>query len=484
MPTNNKENKQKKYEFIKEEEIFNEKFLKLVTEEIELRKSKIDNLVVNEAIQEKENELNGLLTLTWNEYNTSYEKLELDYYLNKLSNNKDNLTKVNECIRKIIENFNHVGIEITSSMFNYNKYVKDYIDTVISTTDEELLKTKFEELYWKYPELIKTLEINFKGIYLKNQKLIDKFYADKYAAFLATNNVKEIKTNIINLTEEIKILKTSDPALLFSRFRNKELALTTFGSVAIDKKKNNYFGDNFSYDNLVKLYKSLKEYNLIIKYDYILKDMKTRLENKDTYKGKLDTCLKELQKLEAKLISLSGLEDKKSILPFLKKKTESDDKVLFEYKNSLNELINKYNEYDDLRFNDLVCNKLQKDSSIFTIFSLVSGNYLYFINRVLENIDGINIFDADRMFKELNEEIVSNNFILLNNTALLDEKQMKELIVDRYRLDNINITTAALEKENIEVTMDDVRTMLIYENIVRSGIKFEDIEFVLECDKM
>ena len=50
MPTNNKDNKQKKFEFIKEEEIFNEKFLKLVTEEIERRKSEVENLVENEVI--------------------------------------------------------------------------------------------------------------------------------------------------------------------------------------------------------------------------------------------------------------------------------------------------------------------------------------------------------------------------------------------------------------------------------------------------
>ena len=484
MPTNNKENKQKKFEFIKEEEIFNEKFLKLVMEEIERRKSVINNMVVNEAISEKENELNGLLALIWNDYNTSYEKLELDYYLYKLSNYKDNLSKVNECIRKIIENFNHVGIEITSSMFNYNKSVKEYIEVALSTADEELLKTKFEELYWKYPELIKTLEINFKGIYLKNQKAIDKFYSDKYASFLASNNVKEMNNEIVNLTEEIKILQDSDKALLFSKFRNKEYSLATYSPITIDKKRNNYFGDTFTYNNLVKLYKSLKEYNLIVKYDYILKDMKTRLENKDTYKGKLDSSLKELQKIEEKLISLSGLEEKKSVIPFFKKKKVNDDKTLFEYKNTLNELIAKYNELDDLRFNDLVAKKLEKDSSILTVFKLISGNYLYFLNRVLENVDGISIDEVDNMFEELNKQIISNNFNLLDNTALLDEKQMKELIVDRYRLDNVNITTTDLEKENMDNTMEDIRNLLKYENIVRSGIKFEDVEFILECDKM
>ena len=270
-----------------------------------------------------------------------------------------------------------------------------------------------------------------------------------------------MNNEIVNLTEEIKILQDSDKALLFSKFRNKEYSLATYSPITIDKKRNNYFGDTFTYNNLVKLYKSLKEYNLIVKYDYILKDMKTRLENKDTYKGKLDSSLKELQKIEEKLVSLSGLEEKKSMIPFFKKKKVNDDKTLFEYKNTLNELIAKYNE-----------------------FKLISGNYLYFLNRVLENVDGISIDEVDNMFEELNKQIISNNFNLLDNTALLDEKQMKELIVDRYRLDNVNITTTDLEKENMDNTMEDIRNLLKYENIVRSGIKFEDVEFILECDKM
>ena len=273
-------------------------------------------------------------------------------------------------------------------------------------------------------------------------------------------------------------------ALLFNEFRNKEYSLATYSPIIIDKKRNNYFGNNFSYNNLVKLYKSLKEYNLIVKYDYILNDMKIRLENKDTYKGKLDSCLKELSKIEEKLINLSGLSSKKSIIPFIKKKNVNDEKTLFEYKSTLNDLINKYNELDDLRFNDLIYRKLEKDSSIFTVFKLVSGNYLYFLNKVLENEDSVSSDDIDEMFKELNKQIISNNFNLLENTALLDEKQMKEIIVDRYRLDSINISTNDLEKDNLENTIEDIKTLLKYENIVRSGIKFEDVEFILECDKM
>ena len=38
----------------------------------------------------------------------------------------------------------------------------------------------FEELYWKYPDIIKVLEINFKSIYIRYEKKIEKYYIDKF----------------------------------------------------------------------------------------------------------------------------------------------------------------------------------------------------------------------------------------------------------------------------------------------------------------
>ncbi len=482
MPTNNKENKKKKSEFIAEEEEFNNAFLDLVNKEIERRKNNISSVAENEVIKEKETELNDKILNIINENNTSYEKLELDYYLSKMINYKDDLPKVNECIRKLIDNFESVGVVITSSMFDYNNYVKTYIDTLITTNDDNDLKTKFEEIYWKYPEIIKTIEINFKNIYLNNKKVIDKYYSDKYEEYKKNNNLEEIHNNIISLYEELELIKSSDPYLIYNKFMNKEYSLNDYSEITIDKKKNNYFGENFSYDNLVKLSNSLKEYNLIIKYDYLLKDMRTRIENKDSYKGILDTALKDIDKLSSKLINLNKNPSKKSILPFKKKSSSEDD--LFEYKEVLKELITKYDELDNIRFNDLIYKQVQKDSTILNVFKLISGNFLYFYNRVKENKEELSFDEIDNLFRELNKNILCNKYELLDNIALLDEKQMKELIVDRYRLDNINITVTDLEVDNIENTINEIDKILTYENIARSSIKINDISFMLECEKM
>ena len=139
MPTNNKENRKKKSEYISSEELFNNKLLDLINKEIERRKTVISSVSENEVIQEKETELNNLINTLINEYNTSYEKLELDYYLSKMISYKDDLPKVNDCIRKLINNFKNVGVEITSSMFDYNDNVKLYIEELLNNSDEKIL---------------------------------------------------------------------------------------------------------------------------------------------------------------------------------------------------------------------------------------------------------------------------------------------------------------------------------------------------------
>ena len=263
---------------------------------------------------------------------------------------------------------------------------------------------------------------------------------------------------------------------------SKEYSLNDYNETTINKKKNTYFGDNFSYENAVKLYRSLNEYNMIIKYNYLLKDMRTRIEEKDTYKGSLDTLTKEIDKLSNKLISLNKTPIKRGLFHFKKVNNSEDD--LFEYKEVLKELITKYDELDNIRFNDLIYKQIQKDSTILTVFKFITGNFIYFYNKTKENREELSFDEIENLFRNLNKDILSNRFELLDNIVLLDEKQIKELIVDRYHIDNINISVNDLEVDNVENTIMDINKILIYENILRSSIKLNDIDFMLEVEKM
>jgi hypothetical protein len=221
---------------------------------------------------------------------------------------------------------------------------------------------------------------------------------------------------------------------------------------------------------------------MLLKYNYLLTDMRARLEKKEELKNVKEAALKEIAKDEAKLKKLTASRDKKPLFGLKKK---NDEQWLFEYKSVLNELIDKYDKFDDNRFNELVYNKLSKDSNVLDILKFVASHYLYFVTKTKELDESITIDDINGRFEELKNEIYNtNSYMLISNLVLLDEKQIKDIIVDRYNLEKISISREALEKDNIENTLKSIEALINYEYLVESGIDMKDVELYLEYEKL
>ncbi len=485
LPINTKQNKKKKLDCILEEETASNNMLNSIKEEIKARLDKFNELKENTNINKLEVELEKCNIINeWNIYNTAYEKMHLDYYLYKLHTYyKEDLSSLNSCINKIVEAFTKVGITLTKDDFNLNNHVASYMEKILDHEKDDKLEELFEQIYWKFPEIIKTLEINFKNIYFKNEKKITKYYEDRHIEYLKKHSDDEIINMRIKIAKEIDNVKSRDKYLIFNNFKDKEYSLADYNQNDINKKKEMYFGeDNYSYGMLEKIYDTLFEYNMLLKYNYLLMDMREKLDKKDTLKNSKANALKEIIKEEAKLKKLNAKQDSKPLLPFMKKKT--DEKWLFDYKSVLDEVIKKYDEFDTACFNDLVFNVLSRDSSVLEVFKLISSNYLYFVEKTKALEDGSNISVISDKFEELKNDVNNRKFSLINNIALLDDKQMKEIIVDKYNLEGIKLTIEALQKENIERTMNDIKMLMNYEDVVASGINIDDIRLYLDAEKL
>ena len=182
LPTNTKNNIKKKLIYLEEEENNNNKNIELVRNEILNRINKFNNLKINNNIEKYNKELEKCnIVNEWNNYNTSYEKMHLDYYLYQLHRYyKEDLEGVNNCIKNILESFKRVDINITVEDFDFNDLASEYMNQIINNKSFEELKKTFEEIYWKNSEIIKIIEINFKSIYLKYERRIDKYYENRH----------------------------------------------------------------------------------------------------------------------------------------------------------------------------------------------------------------------------------------------------------------------------------------------------------------
>ena len=151
LPVNTKYNRKRKIDYITEQADKDNELLEQVKNEIESRLDGLKRLEVNDEITNLEKEIEKCNIINeWNEYNTVYEKMHLDYYLYQLHRYyKDNLEGVNECLERIIEAFNKVNITLTADDFDFSTEAREYMTKVLAKESEEELKKCFEEIYWK-----------------------------------------------------------------------------------------------------------------------------------------------------------------------------------------------------------------------------------------------------------------------------------------------------------------------------------------------
>ncbi len=113
-----------------------------------------------------------------NQYNDPYEKTGLNeilYDLRKFYQN--DLSKVNNDIKLILEKFGVVSINFTEKDFNYGKDVEMYMKEFLATEDKDSdkLHEVFDKIYWKCPDLFEYINICFRHLYSKNKKAFEKY---------------------------------------------------------------------------------------------------------------------------------------------------------------------------------------------------------------------------------------------------------------------------------------------------------------------
>ena len=481
LPTNTKYNRKRKLDYIADEEKNDEERINNVTNEIEERLAKYKILKENPEISKLDSEIEKCeIVNEWNPYNTPYEKMHLDYYLYQLHRYyKEDLESVNACIKKIIESFKNVNINLTCEDFNFNTYSREYMEKLLSDASFEELKACFETLYWKNPEIIKTIELNFKSLYLKNEKQISKYYESRHQEFLKSHQDSELYNMRVDLTKKLEDLKQAEQYLNFQKFINGEYQLSDYKDY--DAKRDRFFSEGtYNYSKLCELYSLLNEYKIIVNYKYLFTDMKSKLENKAGLKNARSATLKKINSEESKLRKINNKQDKKGL--FGKKK--NDEKWIFDYKDSLNNIATLYDELDTSNFSELVYTKLSQDSDLLEIMKLITSNYLYFVERTYEQNADESINIINEKFEELRHFINTSSFYLLDNVCLLDELQLKMLIVDKYNLEHINLTTDQLMDDSLDNTINEIHKLIEYENILKSGLSLEDITLYLEYQKL
>ena len=405
-----------------------------------------------------------------NEYNTAFEKIGLDkdilvlrYYYKK------DLGIVNNAIADAITKFRSVGLQITPTDFKYNKYVTEYITVFLDKLDKDDLnsseiKTKFEEIYWKCPEIITYIELNLQYIYNQNEKKIERALDEKKEVLLKQYPKDEVWNKYTQYKTMAIENSANDAQKIVGEFRDKTLRPADFTAENISKLVVEYTGQakitdsDFEKicDSLVKLKHSLEEYMRYLKFKPIVDEIISIYKEKDKYKNSYTQLRKNIDKDDNRIIKMNFGIFSKNALP---KQTELALQNKELYKQMAKEKVYQ-----------TIATKLNDQSTYYDAIKLASSFYEYLFTHLINKDKTMGDEIIVDYIDNLQEFAKWPYFTILNNINILEEKDIAFLIKDRYSLLGINLTKEDLDEGKLPKIIETLEKVEKFYYIKKNGI--------------
>jgi len=508
LPKNNKKNVkayQDKAEGIKEEYV---SFLNDITAEIKRRAVKINSISPNSKIDELAKELEGLEKIKLLDSNkTSFEKMELDEMLYVLKRfYKNNLELVNENILNCIEKFKTAGINLEDRDFNYSVYTKEYMDVFLEETkrgepNSTRVKETFEQIYWKCPDIILHIELNFRSLYLKYEKQITNYFENEEKKLVKDMDLNKKKAIEKYNSMKIKLqeLKNKDTALILEKFKSGNDNIKDYEQSTVQKNYKKLTGlspEDIEKDtleeynqNIEKLSDSLNEYRCYLKYKFIYDGVIAIYNDKQKYKKFYNDKLKQIQKLEGKLFKGNKKIEKYSrhrglLAKIFGKNQKKLEKINIDTNAQIIELKTAYRELEENKVKNIIIEKLSDSSTICDALMLAASFYSFLVDTIINQFSDISQDDISSLIQEFREFVQFPNMTIINNIKIIDNKDIVLVIKDKYNLCNINLEKTDFAEENITSVISTAKNISNYNYILNSRVSVDDIKFIIEANKI
>ena len=496
MPVNNKKNIKlynEKISDLKEEYgILREEVLNEISKRFEKKTRESDKKEI-ENIKKQIDNYSDIMNII-NEKVGPYEKSGLNKEVYRLSRYyKENLENVNNQIFVCINILRNMGIDISVDDFDISEYAREYMEVFLSEMkvgdiNSDQIKTKFENIYWKCPDLIAHIEVNIEMLYMKNINNINKFYEKKKQDAIEKYKIDEktiieqsniAKKDLINL-ELINRNNIIDKFLngkLNERDYTEEKVATYYNKILDKEYFKNIQKDDENLkeldENILKFINSVYEYKKFLEFRYILDDINKILKEKDKYKTLYKENLKDIKVSETKLRKLN----KPSI--FGKKETKDGE---------INEIIMDLRvKYKNLTKNiiyERLTRNLTEESTIYDALMLASNYYEFLVECIINYDNSVEQKDIDRIIDDFQDFIKFPYFTILNNIGVNQKKDIALIIKDRYKLLNFNISKEDLSENNISNILNNLEKIRNNYAIKKSGLNIQEINNICQLKKI
>ncbi len=455
-----------------------------------------------------------------NPTNTFNEKIGFDNLLYEISNYYNfNFESLNEVINQFLNKFELAEIKLTSDDFNYTCYVHEYMSCFLENRNSkenncDKLSEVFEKIYWVNPEIIQHIELNFRKLINKHEKKFVDYISKIQKKVMIENSVTgyqdcldklKIAYNQLNevdcesVADIINLAKTG-AIDMNNYFEDSKTRTGAYNSLMINTSNisDKAFMDKF-YDTLRKLRNNVEEYSNYIKFTPLIENFRKEYEKQlvkvetPTTKGNSDknSPVKTLKDTEAKIAL------KESQLDKMNKKIFGGEPMLFDFSKGgavkklkidsikiAKELYELYRIYDQEYFKEKVLCILNDSLTVADLLHLYYS-FDYFKKMAIQTAFNTTIHEEIVKYSDEFDLFAMNpTNIIINGVAVFDETNITKIIMNKYRLDNINLNEENLNPDDLESLLNKILFLLRVNEIEKSSTTVEKIWFMAQVEKI
>ncbi len=448
-----------------------------------------------------------------NPTNTYFEKMGFDSLLFDISNYYDfNFNSLNDIINKFLDKFELAGIKLFHDDFDYTCYVKEYMTAFLDgrykkNETYDRLSEIFEKIYWVNPELVSHIELNFRKLIKKHQKQFINYIVQLQKEVMYENNINNYKECIDRLKSAYIELKNEDKENICDiiekakqgeidinkYFEDSKVRTTTFSSLMIDplNLEDKVEMGKF-YESLSKLKNNIEEYSNYLKFIPLFEDFKK------TYGKEIPKEEKVVSKGNSSLKTIEiDIEGKENKLEKINKKILGGEPGIFEFMNNTpiselkissiklaKELYELYRKYDEENFKSKVQTILNSSITISDILHLYYS-YDYYKKNAIRKVFGITTYEEiTKNSEEFDLFAMDPTNIIIHGVRLFEDSNIAKVIMNKYRLDNINISEEDIEQDNLDGILEKINLVLRVNEIENSPTTVEKIWFMSQIEKI
>ncbi|NLL01814.1 MAG: hypothetical protein GX265_02200 [Mollicutes bacterium] len=507
MPTTTKTNKRKYNEKIDSIKLKYEEYRIAIKKYLDV-KSKSFNMVDTRNPSELTEKIADLehIKFILNPTNTFFEKMGFDTLLYQMGTYQDlKFSSLKRIINDLLDKFDMAGAKLKKEDFNYTFYVYEFMSSFLDikhsgNNNYDGLTEIFEKIYWENPELIKHMELNFRRLIRQNERkfinYVSKLQNDiklhnglDYEGCLEKLNVIYRELNTLTKENICDIIELSKNSVIDINqyFEDSKTRTTTFSDLMIDaldfeeEKVMNRF-----YDNIERLKSNVEEYANYVKFAPLINNFKNQyLKNIPENPGKgsplkdieskISKAESKLTKLNKKIINSHGL--------FFRLKEDDLKNIKFESIKIANELCKLYDEYIKEYFDSKVIPQISESFAVADLLHLYYS-YDYYKKSAIKIAYDIDNYDEIVKYSDSFDLFAMNpTNVIVCSAALFDLANIARVIINKYRLLNININEEDLNEEDLSVFLDKLKMILRIKEIDSSSTSVEKIWFMTQVYK-